>query len=116
MFADLTPAAVRRFVLGEDRGWGAGTIHVVGGALRCYLQFRRMEGDDVHRLLAAIPRAAHWRLAGLPDVFSSAQIAVLLASFDQDFQSPRRPYARVLCLPPLWPYRKSLGLGKGVQV
>src|SRR3546814_13801261 len=64
MFADLTPAAVRRFVLGEDRGWGAGTIHVVGGALRCYLQFRRMEGDDVHRLLAAIPRAAHWRLAG----------------------------------------------------
>src|SRR3546814_12264818 len=95
MFADLTPAAVRRFVLGEDRGWGAGTIHVVGGALRCYLQFRRMEGDDVHRLLAAIPRPAHWQLAGLPDGSSRAQIAMLLAPFAQDFPSPTPPFASV---------------------
>ncbi|QPB24210.1 tyrosine-type recombinase/integrase [Rhizobium sp. 007] len=57
-----------------------------------------MMGDDTSRLLAAIPRAAHWRLAGLPDVLSSAQIDMLLASFDQDFPSCRRAYAMVRCL------------------
>jgi site-specific recombinase XerD len=96
--ADLEPASVRRFVLGEDRCWGTSTIRVVGGAIRCYLRFRRMAGDDVRRVLAAIPRVAHWRLAGLPEVLSSAHIDALLASFDHDFPSHRRAYAMVRCL------------------
>ncbi|WP_025428953.1 tyrosine-type recombinase/integrase [Ensifer adhaerens] len=96
--ANLDPISVRRFVLGDDRGWSAGTIRVVGGAIGCYLRFRQMMGDDISRLLAAIPRAAHWRLAGLPDVLSSAQIDTLLASFDQNFPSCRRAYAMVRCL------------------
>jgi site-specific recombinase XerD len=96
--ADLTPARVRCFVLGEDRGWSADTIRVVGGAIGCYLRFRQMMGEDVRRLLAAIPRVACWRLAGLPDVLSSTQMDMLLASFDGDFPSRRRAYAMVRCL------------------
>src|SRR5690606_32729068 len=49
-------------------------------------------------LLKAIPRAPHWRLASLPDVLSSAQIDMLLASFDTTLPSGRRAYAMVRCV------------------
>ena len=41
---------------------------MIGGAIGCYLRFRGISGDPVARLLAAIPRAAHWHLASLPEV------------------------------------------------
>jgi integrase/recombinase XerD len=94
----LEPALVRRFVLGEGRCWGAGAVRVAGGAVGCYLKFRKMLGDDVGRLLREIPRAAHWRLAGLPDVLSPAQIDAVLASFDDPLPSRRRAYAMVRCV------------------
>jgi integrase/recombinase XerD len=97
-FAKINSATVRRFVLGEEHRWSAGTIRVVGGAIGCYLKFRGMSGDQVTQLLRAIPRAACWRLAGLPEVLSNAEIAQLLGSFDQDFPSRKRAYAMVRCL------------------
>jgi integrase/recombinase XerD len=90
--------AVRRFVLGHDHGWGAGAIRVAGGAIGCYLKFRQMLGDDVLRLIAAIPRAPHWRLAGLPEVLSDTQIDKLLAAFPEGLPSRRRAYAMVRCV------------------
>jgi integrase/recombinase XerD len=94
----ITPKAVRRFVLGEKQGWSAGTIRVMGGAISCYLRFRAMSGDRVGGLLAAVPRAAHWRLASLPEVLSDAEIEELLRSFDKPFASSRRAYAMTRCL------------------
>jgi integrase len=94
----IEPAAVRRFVLGNGKEWSAGTIRVIGGAISCYLRFRSLSGDPVARLLAAIPRAAHWRLAALPAVLSEAEIDALLQSFEQSFPSCRRAYAMVRCL------------------
>lgn len=47
---------------------------------------------------AAIPRAAHWRLASLPEVLTDAEIDELLQSFDQPFPSRRRAYAMTRCL------------------
>ena len=94
----LEPALVRRFVLGEGRCWSAGAVRVAGGAVGCYLKFRKMLGNDVGRLLREIPRAAHWRLAGLPDVLSPAQIDAVLASFDDHLPSRRRAYAMVRCV------------------
>lgn len=94
----LTAAAVRRFILGEEKAWSAGTIRVMGGAIGCYLRFRSLSGDQVKALLAAIPRAACWRLSSLPDVLSDAEIEQLLRSFDQPFPSRRRAYAMVRCL------------------
>jgi len=52
----------------------------------------------VTELLAAIPRAAHWRLASLPEVLSDAEIDELLGSFDPPFRSHRRAFAMVRCL------------------
>ena len=96
--ARIDTFAMRCFVLGEQRNWSAGTIGVVGGAIGCYLKFRGMSGDKVSHLIDAIPRVAHWRLAGVPDVLSNAQIDELLASFDQNFPSRRRALAMVRCL------------------
>src|SRR3546814_12489846 len=57
-----------------------------------------MLGDDIDRLLRAIPRAAHWRLAELPDVLSPTEIDAVLASFDDHLPSRRRAYAMVRCV------------------
>jgi integrase/recombinase XerD len=94
----VNASALRRFVLGEDCDWTPGTIRVVGGAIACYLRFRSISGDQVGQLLAAIPRAANWSLASLPQVFSDAEVEQLLRSFDRPFPSHRRAYATVRCL------------------
>jgi hypothetical protein len=94
----IKAAAVRQFVLGEKQGWSAGSIGVMGGAIGCYLRFRGLSGDWVDELRAAIPRAAHWRLATLPEVLSEVEIEALLQSFDPPFPSHRRAFAMVRCL------------------
>lgn len=93
----ISAASVRRFVLGAQ-GRRAGSIGVIGGAIGCYFRFRSMSGDRVSELAAAIPRAAHWRLASLPEVLTDAEIDELLRSFTQSFPSRRRAYAMVRCL------------------
>jgi len=93
----VSAAAVRRFVLGEP-GRSAGSIGVIGGAIGCYLRFRSMSGDRVSALAAAIPRAAYWQLASLPEVLTDAEVDELLRSFDQPFPSRRRAYAMTRCL------------------
>ena len=115
LIAAIGPTAIRQFVLGNGAEWSAGTIRVVGGAIGGYLRFRALageagqssdgepvgiarRGDRVTELLAAIPRAAHWRLASLPDVLSDAEIDELLRSFDPPFRSYRRAFAMVRCL------------------
>jgi hypothetical protein len=107
----IAPAAIQQFVLENGAEWSAGTIGVIGG----YLRFRAMSGeacrgsdgeaveltrrgDSVTGLLAAIPRAAHWRLASLPEVLSDAEIDELLRSFDPPFRSHRRAFAMLRCL------------------
>ncbi len=84
----ISTASVRSFVLGKH-GRSAGSIAVIGGAIGCYLRFRSMAGDRVSILAAAIPRAAHWRLASLPNVLTDAEIDELLRSFEQAFPSRR---------------------------
>lgn len=93
-----TAAELRQFVLGQEEQRSAGSINAMGGALRCYLRFRELAGDPVGRLTAAIPSAAHWRLAALPDVLSQAEIDQLLKSFDGPLPSAKRAYAMVRCL------------------
>lgn len=93
----IQPADLRQFVLrGNPRS--AGTLQVIGGALRCYLRFRAMGGDRVHHLMESLPSVAHWRLAGLPEVLTETEIQQLLDSFQQLTCSPKRAYAMVRCL------------------
>jgi integrase len=76
-----------------------GTIHVIGGAIRCYLGFRSVSGDhQVHGLLDAVPSVAHWRLASLPEVLSEEEVRQLLGSFEQLARSPKRAHAMARCL------------------
>ncbi|UEM07201.1 tyrosine-type recombinase/integrase (plasmid) [Skermanella rosea] len=96
--SDIAPDELRRFVLGRDEPRSAGTVAVIGGALRCYLRFRALSGDRVEALLGAIPSAAHWRLAALPETLSEAEVEQMLHSFDPPFPSSRRAYAMVRCL------------------
>lgn len=98
LIQNLTPAAIRRFVLDGGAKVSAGTIRVRGGTIGGYLRFRAMGGDRVTGLLAAIPRAAHWRLASLPEVLSDTEVDTLLRSFEQPFRSHLRAFAMVRCL------------------
>jgi site-specific recombinase XerD len=98
VFAGIRPADIRAFVLGKQAAYSTGTIHVIGGAIRCYLRFRSVSGNSVQRLLDAVPSIAHWCLATLPDVFSEKEVEQLLESFQQLSSSAKRAYAMVRCL------------------
>jgi integrase/recombinase XerD len=89
---------IRAFVLPGNRKWKAGTVGVVGGALRCYLRFRALAGDNVEHLRQAVPSAARWRLSGVPEILSRQEICTLLNSFRKLKHSPKRAYAMVRCL------------------
>jgi integrase/recombinase XerD len=89
---------IRAFVLSGHGKYSAGTVGVVGGALRCYLRFRAMEGDNIEHVREAVPTAAHWRLAGVPEVLSDQEVHALLNSFRKLEHSPKRAYAMVRCL------------------
>ncbi|MFG1352648.1 tyrosine-type recombinase/integrase [Xanthobacter autotrophicus] len=95
--AMLTPAAIRRFVLG-DADWSASTIRVMGGAVRCYFRYRELLGDDVAHLLRAVPRPAYWRDAMLPMGLSPDELEQLFGAFEAPCPSRRRGYAIVRCL------------------
>jgi integrase/recombinase XerD len=96
--SDIAPTELRQFVLGRDEPRGAATVAVIAGALRCYLRFRALSGDRIEALVGAIPNAAHWRLAALPEVLSETEVEQMLRSFDQPFPSSKRAYAMVRCL------------------
>ena len=57
-----------------------------------------MLGDEFATLLQEIPRAAHWRLASLPDILFPDETEAVLASFHDGLPSRRRAYAMVRCL------------------
>lgn len=95
--ASITASAVRGFVIGEP-GASANTIHVMGGALRCWLRYRELLGYQVTHLKRAVPRPASWRDTTLPEVLSHDELAQLLASFEMPCSSRRRAYAMARCL------------------
>jgi site-specific recombinase XerD len=70
----------------------------MGGAVRCYLRYRKLLGDSVADLQRAVPRPTFWRQTSLPEVLSADEVQQLLRSFDQAFPSRRRGYAMVRCL------------------
>lgn len=93
----ISPNAVRTFVLG-DANRSTSTIRVMAGAVRCYLRYRALVGDDVAHLRRAVPRPAFWRDAELPEALSAADLQRLFSAFDEPCPSRRRGYAIVRCL------------------
>lgn len=94
----LVPADVVRFVMRRTRGLAPGTVKSIGISLRSYFLFKASCGTPTTALIAALPRVALWRLAGLPEVLSPAEIRQLLDAFDRGSATGMRDYAITRCL------------------
>ena len=98
-FSRLRPKHIRGFFTEQCQGYRPGTAQVVACAVRSYLRFRAVQyADVVESLLAAVPSAAHWRLAALPDYLEANEIAALMDAFDRKRPQQQRDYAIVRCL------------------
>lgn len=94
----LRPDEVRRFLASElDRRRSSSHASQLTVALRSYLRYRRMCGDQVDSLMAVITNPVHWKLASLPRALKSDDVARLLNSFATIRRSPKRGYAIVRC-------------------
>ena len=98
-FSRLGPKHIRDFFTAQCQGYRPGTAQVVASAIRSYLRFRAVQySDAVEPLLAAVPSAARWRLAALPDYLDADELAALMAGFDRNGPQHQRDYAIVRCL------------------
>lgn len=94
----INPADVARFMFLYTEGWKPGSIKGAGISLRSYFTFRAIQGEQTTALIAALPRVAQWRLAGLPLVLSQEEITQLLHAFDRSHATGKRDYAITRCL------------------
>jgi integrase/recombinase XerD len=96
--AKLSVDDIRRFVTARATSTKPRTVGIIGHCLRSYFRFRRLQGDTVDTLVAAIPRVAHWRLAGVPDSLTDTEVERFLNAFDRTAATGRRDYAIARCL------------------
>ena len=68
----------------------------LASALRSYLRYRKLCGDSVAGLNAAISSPVHWKLASLPRALKPDEAQQLLSAFPNGCW-PRRGYAIVRC-------------------
>jgi integrase/recombinase XerD len=93
----LKPAGLRNFVMGAEPRKPA-TIRSIAGAVRCYLRYRAIIGDNVRHLERAIPTPTFKPAAELPQGLTPSELQQLLASFVTTDRNQRRAYAIVRCL------------------
>lgn len=94
----LTPEDIARFMRRYTTVWAPASIKAAGISLRNYFSFKASRGVPTTALIAALPRIAQWRLAGLPQVLSAQEIEQLLRAFDRRQATGRRDYAITRCL------------------
>jgi integrase/recombinase XerD len=95
----IEPADIVGFMARPTNHYRPGTMQVLGGALRSYLRFRALSCEDrVEALVAAVPRAADWRLATVPANLTPEEVALFLGAFDRDGVAGQRSYAMARCL------------------
>jgi site-specific recombinase XerD len=87
---------VRNFVLAGAQSLD--TIRNRSGFIRCYLRYRKMQGDDVTGLSRAIPRRTAMIDQPLPQALTPAELAELLGAFDTTLPGQKRSYAIARCL------------------
>jgi integrase/recombinase XerD len=98
-FSRLGPKTVRDFFAAQCQGYQPGSAQVVASSVRSYLRFRALRhADPVESLMAAIPQAAHWRLASLPEYLNQEELARLMSAFEQPDPQRQRDHAIVRCL------------------
>ena len=94
----LVSADVVRFVMRRTTGLGPGSVNSVVLSLRSYFRFKASCGTSTTSLIAALPRVALWRLTGLPNFLTPAEIKQLLNAFNRDSATGMRDFAITRCL------------------
>ena len=97
-FSCIEPSAIVAFFAARGERWAPGSMKVAATALRRFFRYLQMLGRADARLVHAVPRMAHWRLASVPRVLDDAQVDALLASFDRSTPVGLRGYATTTCL------------------
>jgi integrase len=88
---------VSRFIIGDGTR-SASCARGLSGAIRSFLRYRRLIGDDVTHLLSGLPRPPRPKPSTLPDVLTDVEVDTLLQSFSADFPQRRRAFAIARCL------------------
>ncbi|NDY94374.1 tyrosine-type recombinase/integrase [Wenzhouxiangella limi] len=89
---------LRRFVAERADRWSPASLGTLTGALRSYLRYRGLLGDDVVALLPVIVSPAQWRLSALPETLSADEVESVLTSFGPSLPSWRRGLAIAQCV------------------
>lgn len=96
--AQLSAGEVTAFVVETCPGQSRGSAKMTVTALRSLLGFLHVDGVLEGSLVAAVPAAASWRLAGLPKGLEPDEVAWLLAAPDRRTRTGRRDFAVLLLL------------------
>jgi site-specific recombinase XerD len=96
--AGVTAADVIEFVLASCPGRATGSAKLIVTVTRSLLDWLHLTGVAPASLAAVVPAVAGWKLAGLPQALTPAQLQALLAACDRRTPTGRRDYAIVLLL------------------
>jgi integrase/recombinase XerD len=96
--AGLTAADALAFVLASCPGRATGSAKLIVTVTRSLLDWMHLTGIVEVSLSAAVPAVAGWKLSGLPQALTPAQLRALVASCDRRTPTGRRDYAIVLLL------------------
>jgi len=96
--AELTVQDFRRFLLERARTCRPGTVGVIATALRSYLRQLVLRGYPLEHIITAVPRAAQWSHARLPQHLTREQEERFLLAPDRSRPSGRRDYAMLLLM------------------
>jgi integrase/recombinase XerD len=93
----LRPQDMRVFVEQRARSLSPRSTNVVATAVRSLIRYLRFRGIASDAWLAAVPRAASWRLAHLPRALTDDEVDAFVRSFDRKNARGCRDYAMALC-------------------
>lgn len=88
----------RRFLLERSGQCQPGTVGAIATALRSYLRYLVLQGYPVESIIGAVPRAAQWAKAQLPQHLSEEQEGLFLCVPDRSRPTGRRDYAMFLVM------------------
>ncbi|MDQ2852904.1 MAG: site-specific integrase [Actinomycetota bacterium] len=91
-------AQVARFLTGHLPGLTRKTAQMTACSLRSFLRFLHAEGATAVELSTAVPVFAFWRLSGLPQPLTPAQVQALVGACDPCSPVGGRDLAVIACL------------------
>ena len=94
----LKPADIGKHLLRHNNTSCPRGPQAIASALRTFLRFLYIRGIIDTDLTGAVPRVAHWHLAGVPKFLTAEQIESLLQNCDQDTTLGQRDYTVLLLL------------------